>query len=432
MKIGFYLQVGLTSLLLWGCNNIEDANPSSNNGFIKFFHGPYNYRGVEVEILPDGYVVLGNMTIRDDSSASVLIRTDKKGNQIGATQYYPGTVAKSLEVMFAGEEVLGYLILGDSIKIDPSADKVGNIEVYSIKLIQTDASGNPIKERRVTDPSLDMAKVKIDFKSSALKHGDDEILLLGTFKEDLLTPEKPFIVTFDSDLDIKWAKQYDILERNYVNSKSVHWNKGNIVWASAILKSTQGFQDSYLAVPYIRQQSTFENFSRLGEASTQYFLPRDIQPAHAAQLGYGIVGTRSETDGTKANLFFARVDAQGNFIQHSERYFDAIESSTTNVIDWNMSESHDQGESLTATRDGGYMLAGATQNSNSNRNIYLVRTDALGNMLWSKTIGGEGDELVSTIREDEDGGFVLCGTNNLSGLSSMFLIHINSVGKLMD
>jgi len=39
------------------------------------------------------------------------------------------------------------------------------------------------------------------------------------------------------------------------------------------------------------------------------------------------------------------------------------------------------------TRDGGYIVFGSTSPDNSNRQIYLLKTDSNGNELWSKVFG---------------------------------------------
>jgi hypothetical protein len=73
-----------------------------------------------------------------------------------------------------------------------------------------------------------------------------------------------------------------------------------------------------------------------------------------------------------------------------------------------------------------------TTRGNGGLDIFLVKVDGSGNILWNKIIGGDGDETVNSIREAEDGGLVICGSNNLSGLSSIFLIKTDRNGDLKD
>jgi hypothetical protein len=412
------------------CNNIDDASITDINSFVKFYHGPYNYNGVEVESLPDGYAILGNINIASDSTVAFIIRTDKKGNQIGTTLYYPGNSARSFEVMYNGDQVTGYLIVGDSIKLDPSASKAGNTEIYSAKILKVDPSGNIVTQKRYADLSTDSAAVKVDFKSNSIKLAGNEVILLGTYREDNGSPEKPFILSLDDNLSQSWYKAYNLLQRNYVNARSVHYRNGEIIWASAILKPSGDFNDSYLAIPYVQEKSTFENYSQLGETSSQLLLAQDIQPSKVAALGYGVIGKRSLTDGSNSNMLFVRVDASGNFIPNSEKYFDGAITSRDEETSATTSESQDQGDAIAATQDGGFILAGSTQSGSESRDIFIVKVNSVGIKVWSKILGGEGDETVCAVREEADGSLVICGSNDLSGLSSIFLMRTDKNGDL--
>jgi hypothetical protein len=426
------LYISTFLLLTWSCQNIEDAGLSDKKTFIRFYHGTYSYEGVEVEVLPEGYAILGNMTVASDSVVAFILETDKKGNQLGDTHFFPGNTAKAFEVVYNSNQVSGYVIVADSINTNPAANRVGDIEIYSAHLFKVDENGTILKLLNFSDPSTDTSKVKIDFKGISLTITDNEIIALGTYKEDLSKAEKPFIVGLDLNLTPIWNENYDLIDHNYINGKSIHYQNGSIIWSSAILKPTGDFNDSYIAIPKVQEQNTFENFSQLGESTSQLFLAREIQPASTSAFGYGVVGTRGLTSGEKSNMFFIRVDTEGNFITSSERYFDNSLSSSEQVISAADSNSEDVGESLTATIDGGFVLAGSTQQGSALRDIYLVKVNGSGDLLWSKTFGGIGDESSNCIREEADGSLVILGTNNLAGLSSIFLIKTDNNGALKN
>ena len=79
-------------------------------------------------------------------------------------------------------------------------------------------------------------------------------------------------------------------------------------------------------------------------------------------------------------------------------------------------------------------MAGNTTTIQTGKDILLIRVDPNGNLLWHKTFGGNGNsnETVSTVRQTSDGGFLICGTLDLAGLKSMFVMKINSNGELKD
>ena len=88
------------------------------------------------------------------------------------------------------------------------------------------------------------------------------------------------------------------------------------------------------------------------------------------------------------------------------------------------SHSYSKGNSpllrdMIATDDGGYMMIGdaiytdtnfTVHNSGSlNADIAVLKLDSLGNKLWSKAIGGSGDELANAIVENPNGGYYIIG-----------------------
>lgn len=79
-------------------------------------------------------------------------------------------------------------------------------------------------------------------------------------------------------------------------------------------------------------------------------------------------------------------------------------------------EGDDRSWALAATRDGGFVLAGETTSSGSGEeDCLLVKTNASGTELWSRTYGGErGDRCFSIVQAD-DGGFLLAGQTYSEG-----------------
>ncbi len=211
---------------------------------------------------------------------------------------------------------------------------------------------------------------------------------------------------------------------------------GYVVWASAILKEQQTFERTYLSIPFIRETSVFENNDVFGATTDQKLLAGDIQQAAVSEFGFGIVGTHAAPSGDNSNLFFARVTSDGNFITGSERYFDGQLSASDTPVAAFESASSDTGEALCATRDGGFVLAGTMSTTplrgNGGRALFLVKVSGMGEMRWNKVWGGTGDEAIGSITETADGGLLLCGSRDASGLPAMFLIKTNSRGEIQD
>lgn len=66
--------------------------------------------------------------------------------------------------------------------------------------------------------------------------------------------------------------------------------------------------------------------------------------------------------------------------------------------------------SMVQTSDGGYALAGGTRSFGAGgTDFWLVKTDANGNMEWSKTYGQESNEWANSVIQTNDGKYVLAG-----------------------
>jgi hypothetical protein len=78
-------------------------------------------------------------------------------------------------------------------------------------------------------------------------------------------------------------------------------------------------------------------------------------------------------------------------------------------------DNTEQGISMKICADKGYILAGNTNNSaDGNYDVYIVKTDSLGEIIWTKTIGSSNWDFCSEVIENTDGSiYVLMNSNNV-------------------
>lgn len=70
----------------------------------------------------------------------------------------------------------------------------------------------------------------------------------------------------------------------------------------------------------------------------------------------------------------------------------------------------DQGLCVNQTSDGGFIVAGTTQSFGAGiYDAYLIKTDANGDTLWTKTYGGTLVENALSIQQTTDGGYIFSG-----------------------
>lgn len=97
-------------------------------------------------------------------------------------------------------------------------------------------------------------------------------------------------------------------------------------------------------------------------------------------------------------------------------------------------DSLDQANQIIQTLDGGYFLAGYTSGLFSNyRNIYLVRTTSSGDTIWSRSIGGQGEESANGAVQLSSGEFLICGRTNRNshGLFDLLLVKVDADGDTL-
>jgi hypothetical protein len=76
----------------------------------------------------------------------------------------------------------------------------------------------------------------------------------------------------------------------------------------------------------------------------------------------------------------------------------------------------DGASSVLQTPDGGYMILGATVQSFFDFDIWLIKTDSQGNIIWDKIIGGEDRDIPSMFKQTNDGGYIITGSTTSYGV----------------
>ncbi len=128
----------------------------------------------------------------------------------------------------------------------------------------------------------------------------------------------------------------------------------------------------------------------------------------------------------------------GSTQSYGAGYWDAwlVKTDANGTMEWHNSfggVNAESAKSVQQTTDGGYILTGSTQSYGAgSHDIRLIRTDAFGDSIWTKTFGGTGYDVVSTVLQTTDGGFILSGQTSSFGAGStdFWLIKTDENGIL--
>lgn len=113
-----------------------------------------------------------------------------------------------------------------------------------------------------------------------------------------------------------------------------------------------------------------------------------------------------------------------------------IKTDASGNIEWSRTyggSSWDCAQSVIQTSDGGYAIAGQTRSFGVGGDAWLIKTDASGRALWNKTYGGTGIERAYSVVQSDDGGYAMAGFTTSFGLGKedFWLVKTDADGSML-
>lgn len=217
-----------------------------------------------------------------------------------------------------------------------------------------------------------------------------------------------YLVRIDATGSVLWTQTYGGPETD--NGWSVHESAGGLVIAGFTESFGMGGFDCYLIRTDLEGEMQWsKTFGGEHNDRCWALLP-------ASDGGYVLVGETTSFGSGAEDCYLIKTDAAGNEV-------------------WSKTFGGEKGDrcfSITQADDGGFLLAGQTYSEGAgDRDVYLVKTDASGNEVWSKTFGGPASDVGHSVTRTAEGDFVVTGYTTSFAIAEddPYLIKIDARGQ---
>ncbi|MBD3169798.1 MAG: T9SS type A sorting domain-containing protein [candidate division Zixibacteria bacterium] len=218
-----------------------------------------------------------------------------------------------------------------------------------------------------------------------------------------------YLVKVDDTGSVMWSTTFDLMGDDDVSSCVKETSDGGYIITGRVLYG--GVTDLY----FLKTNSTgaMQWMTNYGIGGGNAGLSVD-QTDDGGYIATGYSATQDSAD----NVYVVRVDPNGNLMWHYR--FGGL------LDDW--------GTSVSQNSDGGFHIAGWTASFGAGyEDVYLIKLDGAGNILWTNTYGGSGNDAGTSSKETLDGGFIIGGYTESygSGLQDAYLVKADGGGAFV-
>jgi len=322
-----------------------------------------------------------------------LIKTDANGNVQWAKTYGGTNYDDSYLVLKTSDG--GYMVTGWTHSFG-----AGSADIF---LIKTDANGN-VQWAKTYGGGNEEGTLSVQQTSDGGYIVAGYTYSFGAGLSDIL------LIKTDANGNVQWAKTYG--GTNYDDGWSVlQTSDGGYIVAGRTFSFGAGGGDAFLiktdANGNVQWAKTYGG-TNWDEA---WFV------LQTSDGGYIVAGYTNSFGAGGGDAFLIKTDANGN-VQWAKTY------GGTN---------YDFARGVQQTSDGGYIVTGWTHSFGAgDRDIFLIKTDANGNVQWAKTYGGSGYDGSDLAQQTSDGGYILASWTTSFGAGGLdaFIIKTDANGNI--
>ena len=286
----------------------------------------------------------------------------------------------------------GYIITGST-----GSYGNGDSDVY---LLKTDANGDSLWAKT-------FGGANEDFGSSLELTLDGGYIIVGRTTYGNLDKDV-YLIKTDANGDSLWTKTYGGSSVDFGLFVVQTLDSGYII-TGATESFGNGGRDIYL----IKTDANGDSLWTTTFGGSVFDVGNCVQ--QTTDGGYIIIGGTNSFGNGDRDAYLIKTDEDG-------------------VEQWNQTfggTAYDVGNSVQQTTDGGYIITGRTGSYGSgDKDVYLIKTDANGDSLWTKTFGGSAFDLGTSVKQTPDGGYIISGGTNSfgNGERDVYLIKTDGNG----
>jgi len=217
-----------------------------------------------------------------------------------------------------------------------------------------------------------------------------------------------YLLKTDANGDSLWTRMYGGTDSEKAYSVQQTTDGGYIIAGYSSSRSN----DVYLVKTDANGDALWTSIYGGGD----FDLGRSVQ--QTTDGGYVIAGETASFGAGGCDFWLLKTDANG----------DTLWTQTYGGSDT------DQSWSVQQTSDGGYIVAGYTLSFGAGGyDFYLVRTDANGDSLWTRTYGGTDSDKAFYVQQTTDGGYIVTGVTRSFGAGSddAYLVKTDANGDIL-
>ena len=216
-----------------------------------------------------------------------------------------------------------------------------------------------------------------------------------------------YLIKTDGNGDSIWTKTFGGENQDYCNSVQQTTDGGYIITGRTESYGA-GNKDVYL----IKTDGNGDSLWTKTFGGTSFDNGISVQQTNDG--GYIILGGTESYGAGNRDIYLIKTDGNG----------DSLWTKTFGGA------SQDFGNSVQQTNDGGYIVTGVTESYGAgNKDAYLIKTDASGDSLWTKTFGGSKFDLGNSVQQTNDGGYIVTGRTASFGAGSLDVYLIKTDGN---